>query len=101
MNQVFEVQFPINTNNPIFYCEMEADCSIPANIRGDIYLKIFNSAADRKGEPIKLNLPFNEYYKPNCAYEINCLCYNLPCDCTLYLFPRLFTYTPILLKKVQ
>ena len=98
---MFENQFPINTNNPIFDCSIESECSVPNDIANNsIYLKIFKTGGDRSLEPIIVHLGENQNYEPECDYEINCMCTGFPCACDLYLYPKLGTYNLIKLRKI-
>lgn len=98
---MFENEFPINTINPIFECNLDNECTIPEGTTGDIYLKIFNSAGQISHEPIIIHLNAEDNFEPDCEYyEINCLCQEFPCPCDLYLYAKIFTYTLIKLKRV-
>lgn len=72
---MFSLEFPLYTNNPIFECSMENECTIPQGTTGDVYLKIFNSAGRVDHRPIIVHLNEGENFEPDCDYyEINCLC---------------------------
>ncbi len=74
LGEVFSIEFPLGTDAQYFRCFLGEDCVIPEGAFGDIYLKVLNSDGSSKREPIIVNLPPNEYYLPNCDYEINCFC---------------------------
>lgn len=96
---IFEQEFPLGTAAPIFTCHLGKSCSIPANTPGDVYLKVLNSDGAIHRDPIVVDLPFNEYYLPDCDYELNCFCVETACPCKLYLYPSLATYSSIRLTK--
>ena len=103
-NEMFENEFPINTDNPIFDCSLDRECTVPKNVsNNDIYLKVFKTGGtgEQTTEPIVVHLQENQNYEPDCEYEINCMCPAFPCACDLYLYPKLGTYSLIKLKKVE
>lgn len=66
--EMFEVEYPPNTNNPVFECGLSLECSMPKNINTDIYLKVFKTGTERAGEPIIVHLQDNQYFDPDCFY---------------------------------
>lgn len=58
----------METNAPIFICSYGETCSIPADNLGDIYLKVLNSDGNPLRDPLVLNLPFNQFYQPDCEH---------------------------------
>ena len=56
LKEMFSLEFPLYTNDPIFECSMENECTIPEGTTGDIYLKIFNSAGRVDHRPIIVHL---------------------------------------------
>lgn len=73
---------------------------MPKNVSNDVYLKVFKTGGVRVGEPIVVHLEEDQFYEPDCQYEIVCLCTGYPCPCDLYLYPSLTTYSLIKLKRV-
>lgn len=103
VSEIFSKEFPKESDSPIptMECSMENECTVPPGVQGDIYLKVFNSAGASNHDPIIVNMGDNQYYEPDCDYyEVNCMCTAYPCACSLYLFPKLGTYSMIKLKKV-
>ena len=64
-------------------------------------MKILNSDGKPNRDPVIIDLPVNEFYEPNCEYELNCFCFELNCPCKLYLYKPLSTYTAIRLVKKE
>ena len=52
LEDVFDLEFPLGTNAPIFTCHMDANCQIPADTQGDIYLKVLNTDGHPSRDPI-------------------------------------------------
>lgn len=62
-------------------------------------LNVFNSGGLRDGH-LRVHLPVGVYYSsPNADIETVCFCYQLPCNCTLYIYNKLPTYTSLLFMK--
>jgi hypothetical protein len=101
LSDIFTNEFPMGTNNPIFTCNMGAPCKIPEKNSGDVFLKILNTDGNPVREPIVVQLPLNEYYIPDCPFEINCFCLEQTCPCRLFLNKPLFTFTAVRLKKTE
>lgn len=57
LGDVFENDFPLGTNNPVFSCHMGNSCRIPDKNGGDIYLKIINTDGSSSRDPIIVELP--------------------------------------------
>ena len=102
MAEVFAEEFPEHTGEPLpnAECSLDNECILPPGVKGDILLKVFNSAAIPH-HPIIVHVPEDLYFKPGCDYEVNCACHSLPCPCSLYLFPKLATYSLIRLQTVN
>jgi hypothetical protein len=101
LGDVFDLEFPLGTSNPIFTCHLGRKCAIPPDNTGDVYLKILNADGSAFRDPIVIDLPFNQFYKPDCEYELNCFCLEQQCPCKLYLYKPLTTYTAIRLTKQE
>lgn len=52
LKTVFEEEFPIGTNSPIFECHMGSSCKIPESTSGDVYLKIINTDGNPQRGPL-------------------------------------------------
>ena len=63
---IFEENFPLGTNSPIFTCNMDQPCKIPNNYSGNVYIKILNTDADYIRDPIVIDLPIGKYYTADC-----------------------------------
>lgn len=99
LGPAFENNYPLYTNSPIMICGILDECVVPKSVQGNIFVKIFNSGVRLSTEPIIIHLPLDTFYKPNCKYEIVCMCVNPPCSCQLYLYPDVFTFTEVLLTR--
>ena len=74
LRDIFDNEFPLGTNAPLFTCHLDSNCVIPPNSPGDVYLKVLNSDGNPQRDPIVVHLPHDEFYIPDCDYELNCFC---------------------------
>lgn len=98
---MFEIEFPSNTNNPLFECSLDRECEVPRGVESDVFLKIFRTGASHGLEPVVVHLQEEQFFEPDCPHEVLCMCTGFPCPCDLYLYPSLTTYSLVKLKKAE
>ena len=92
-------QFPDQNNQTLFECTLDQDCVLPTPAPESFVLNIFNSGGLRDSY-VKVHLPAETYYSsPKAQFETICLCYTLPCNCTLYIYNKLPTYTTLVFHR--
>lgn len=100
VKEAFDAQFPDQAaSQQLFECTLDQDCVLPSPSPDSFVLNIFNSGGLRQGY-VKVHLPADTYYSsPNAVTETVCFCYQLPCNCTLYIFNELPTYSSFILNR--